>query len=77
LLTSPFRSDLDIPRVAAPMLVFHGDLDQLIPISSARELVTLTKAPVTFETIKGAGHATGLFDVDMIDGMDRFIGTAD
>jgi alpha-beta hydrolase superfamily lysophospholipase len=76
LLTSPFRSDLDMPRIAAPMLVFHGDLDQLVPISSAGELVALTKAPVTFDTTEGAGHAAGLFDNDMIDRIYRFISAA-
>lgn len=77
LLSSPFRSDLDMPRITAPILVFHGERDELVPISSARELVDLAKAPVTFDEVKGAGHASGLFDTDMIDRIERFIGAAD
>lgn len=73
LLTSPFRSDLDIGRVTAPVLILHGDQDTLIPVAQARTLATLAKAPVTFETIPGAGHAQGLFGVRMIEQMTDFI----
>jgi alpha-beta hydrolase superfamily lysophospholipase len=73
LLSSPFRSDLDIGRVTAPILIFHGDRDTLIPIAQARALAALAKAPVTFETIPGAGHAEGLMGMEMIDRMTDFI----
>jgi fermentation-respiration switch protein FrsA (DUF1100 family) len=73
LLSSPFRSDLDIGGVNAPILIFHGDADTLIPIGHGRTLAALAKAPVTFETIAGAGHAQGLFDPGMIDLIDSFL----
>lgn len=74
LLASPFRSDLDIGRVTAPILIFHGDRDTLIPIEHARILAAMAKAPTTIETIRGAGHAQGLFAPAMIDRMNSFIG---
>jgi alpha-beta hydrolase superfamily lysophospholipase len=73
LLKSPFRTDLDIGAVTAPVIVFHGDRDTLVPIASARALVALAKAEVTFEAIAGAGHNEGLFSPDMVDGIAGFI----
>lgn len=76
LLASPFRSDLDIGLVKAPILIFHGDNDTLIPITHGRALAALAKTPVTFETIAGAGHAQGLFSPAMIDEIASFIAKA-
>jgi hypothetical protein len=72
LLRSPFRSDLDIVGVTAPILIFHGDRDTLVPITSGRELAALARHDLQFEVIRGAGHSTGLFDTDMIDRIDAF-----
>jgi pimeloyl-ACP methyl ester carboxylesterase len=74
LLRSPFRSDLDIEKVTAPILILHGDRDELIPITSAQELAAAAKTKVAFETVGGAGHNSGLFAPDMIDRINRFIG---
>ena len=73
LLASPFRSDLDIALVKAPILIFHGDQDTLIPIEQGRALAALAKVPVAFETVAGAGHAEGLFRVPMIDRIASFL----
>jgi uncharacterized protein len=61
LLASPFRSDLEAGNVRAPVLIFHGGRDSLIPIAQGRALARLMKAPVAFEEIPEAGHAEGLF----------------
>jgi len=74
LLRSPLRSDLDIVNVTAPILAFHGDRDELVPVTSGRELAALAKHGLQFEVIRGAGHSQGLFDVDMIDRIDDFFG---
>jgi uncharacterized protein len=73
LLKSPFRTDLDIGAVTAPVIVFHGDRDTLVPIASARALAALAKADVTFHAIAGAGHNDGLFSPDMVDQITDFI----
>ena len=73
LLASPFRSDRVIALVKAPILIFHGDRDTLIPIKHGRALAALAKAPVTFETIAGAGHADGLFSTPMIEQTASFL----
>lgn len=73
LLASPFRSDLDIPSVKAPVLIFHGDRDTLIPIAHGQALAALAKSPVTFETVADAGHAEGLLQLPMIDRIATFL----
>jgi alpha-beta hydrolase superfamily lysophospholipase len=73
LLKSPFRSDLDIGAVTAPIIIFHGDRDTLVPIASAKALVALTKTAVAFEVITGAGHNDGLFSPGMVDKIADFI----
>jgi pimeloyl-ACP methyl ester carboxylesterase len=74
LLSSPFRSDLDIPAIKAPILITHGEQDVLVPIASARALAALAKTSVQFKVIRNAGHAVGLFQPDMIEAIDTFLG---
>lgn len=73
LLASPFRGDLDAARIKAPVLIFHGERDALIPIANGRALAALITAPVTFETVSGAGHAEGLFTVAMQEKIATFL----
>lgn len=75
LLKSPFRTDLDIGAVTAPIIIFHGDRDTLVPIASAKALVALATTDVAFEVIAGAGHNDGLFSRDMLDRIAAFIET--
>lgn len=45
-----------VSRVKAPVLFFHGDLDNIVPINLGRELFDATNAPKEFMTLPGAGH---------------------
>jgi uncharacterized protein len=45
-----------IRRIKAPVLFFHGDHDNIVPINLGRELFDATRAPKEFITIQGAGH---------------------
>jgi uncharacterized protein len=74
LLRSPFRSDLDMPRITAPVLILHGEDDTLVPVASARELAALARTKVEFEVIQGASHGDGMFASDMVERIDRFLG---
>ena len=56
LLKDQFRSDLLIGKVTAPVLVFHGDKDDTIPISFGRRLYSLIKAPKCFVHFPFGGH---------------------
>ena len=55
-----------IKNVKAPTLVVHGDLDRLIPLEAARELVR-RRANWKLEVIEGVGH------VPMMETPDRFV----
>jgi fermentation-respiration switch protein FrsA (DUF1100 family) len=45
-----------IGKVTAPVLVFHGDKDDTIPISFGRRLYSLIKAPKCFVHFPLGGH---------------------
>jgi len=56
LLRDRFRSDLAIRDVHAPVLVAHGDKDDIVPIILARRLFDLANEPKTFLCVAGGGH---------------------
>lgn len=51
----PMRSDQWLPGVKTPVLITHGDLDSLIPLTHAETLARLRSA-TQLVVIKGAGH---------------------
>jgi pimeloyl-ACP methyl ester carboxylesterase len=57
-------------KVEAPTLVVHGELDRLIPVSVARDLVR-RRPDWTLEIIEGVGH------VPMMETPDRFLEIVD
>jgi hypothetical protein len=62
LLKDQFHSDWHIANVTAPVLVFHGDKDDTIPISFGQRLYSLIKSPKCFVRFADGGH------VDLDDG---------
>ncbi len=60
LLTLPVRSRFDslarIADVHAPVMVLHGDVDDIVPIEIARRLYDAANEPKRFYTIEGASH---------------------
>jgi fermentation-respiration switch protein FrsA (DUF1100 family) len=56
LMKDQFRSDLRVAKVTAPVLVLHGDRDNIVPISSGQLLYKLITAPKRFVRIAGGGH---------------------
>ena len=56
LMQDKYRSDLKIPLVDEPLLVLHGDRDELIPHSQGRALYELHKGDKDFILIKGGYH---------------------
>jgi pimeloyl-ACP methyl ester carboxylesterase len=55
LVRYPLRTDLALPRIAAPVLLFHGDLDQVIPAASSVQLQALAPR-ARLVVVPGAGH---------------------
>jgi fermentation-respiration switch protein FrsA (DUF1100 family) len=56
LMKDQFRSDLRIGKVAAPVLVLHGDHDRVVPIALGERLYDLINAPKRFVRFPGSGH---------------------
>ncbi|MFZ0496312.1 MAG: alpha/beta hydrolase [Methylocella sp.] len=64
LMFDRFRSDLAIGDVHIPILVVHGDEDDVVPISLARRLFELANEPKTFMLVSGGKHLVlGLAEV--------------
>jgi uncharacterized protein len=55
-LGNKFNSLGKIGMVSAPILFFHGDVDEIVPYRLGRELYGAAQAPKEFVTISGAGH---------------------
>jgi uncharacterized protein len=56
LMKDQFRSDLRIGKVTAPVLVLHGDRDDVVPIALGERLYGLINAPKRFVRFPGGGH---------------------
>ena len=56
LMKDQFRSDLRVAQVKAPILVLHGDRDDVVPIASGERLFSLITGPKRFLRIAGGGH---------------------
>lgn len=46
-----------LPSVSAPLLVVHGEADEVIPVAMGRAIYAAAKAPKEIVTIPGAGHS--------------------
>src|SRR5438132_914131 len=53
LMKDQFRSDLRIGKVTAPVLVLHGDRDNIVPMALAERLYGLINAPKRFVRFPG------------------------
>ncbi|WP_292533703.1 alpha/beta fold hydrolase [Methylocystis sp.] len=56
LVRDPFRSDREIGKARAPVLILHGENDSVIPIRLARRLFDLANEPKTFLSAPGRNH---------------------
>jgi uncharacterized protein len=56
LIKDPFRSDLRVGKVTAPVLILHGESDTVVPIGFGEKLYALIASPKRFVRFPGAGH---------------------
>jgi fermentation-respiration switch protein FrsA (DUF1100 family) len=56
LMKDQFRSDLRVANVRVPVLILHGDRDNVVPIASGQMLYKLITSPKRFVRVAGAGH---------------------
>jgi fermentation-respiration switch protein FrsA (DUF1100 family) len=66
-LKDTYKSIDHIEYIDMPLLIVHGDLDQVIPIEIGRKLFESAREPKTFVTIPGAKHNDlHLYSIDSI-----------
>jgi uncharacterized protein len=68
LMKDPFRSDLRIGKVTAPLLIMHGERDRVVPFVLGQRLFALANEPKRFVRLAEAGHN----DIDAHGGMAAF-----
>ena len=68
LVTTKYDTLSKIAWVDVPVMVLHGDRDEIVPFSMSRELFDAAKGPKRFYTIEGAGHN----DTYYVGGPDYF-----
>lgn len=56
LMRDQFRSDLAIGKINSPLLVVHGDRDEVIPFEQGRALYAVAAEPKEFFAIEGGRH---------------------
>jgi fermentation-respiration switch protein FrsA (DUF1100 family) len=56
LIKDPFRSDLRVPKITAPVLILHGERDRVVPISYGETLYGMNRAPKQFVRLPQAEH---------------------
>jgi fermentation-respiration switch protein FrsA (DUF1100 family) len=66
LMKDQFRSDRRIAQVKAPVLIMHGEVDQIIPISYGERLFAMIPGPKQFVRFPGAYHV----DLDRFGGAE-------
>ncbi|NQV15186.1 alpha/beta hydrolase [bacterium] len=56
MIGNPFNSMEKLKHLHSPMLILHGDQDQVLPIEMGLALKDASQVPTRFVTIHGAGH---------------------
>jgi hypothetical protein len=75
LLKDRFDTESIIGRIRLPLLIAHGDADELIPYAQGQAVFARAPEPKQFITLQGAGHN---FPCDLIlPQLERFLGVID
>ncbi|MGH1406439.1 MAG: alpha/beta hydrolase [Rhodomicrobiaceae bacterium] len=75
-LRDRFESDRYIANIAMPLLVVHGDNDQVIPLNFGEDLFDAAVEPKEMKVIEGAGH-NDLYDFPLVAEVVRFLSQLD
>jgi len=65
-MKDPFHSDQRIVKVTAPLLVLHGERDQVVPIAIGERLFSLANEPKRFVRFPAGTHV----DLDQYGALD-------
>jgi uncharacterized protein len=73
LIRDRWDSHAVIGRVRAPILILHGERDQIVPIRFGRKLFAAAREPKLFVSIPSAGHDDVLADPKAVAGVRAFL----
>lgn len=57
LMTDRYETMTYIAQVTAPLLVLHGENDEVVPVAMGKAVFAAANEPKTLEVIAGAGHS--------------------
>jgi fermentation-respiration switch protein FrsA (DUF1100 family) len=57
LMTDRFESMAYVGRVHAPLLILHGDRDEVVPVAMGKAVFAAANEPKTLRVLEGAGHS--------------------
>jgi fermentation-respiration switch protein FrsA (DUF1100 family) len=55
-LSTQYNTVEKVQRVKSPLLILHGDQDEVVPFAQGRKVFSAAGEPKRFYTIRGAGH---------------------
>jgi fermentation-respiration switch protein FrsA (DUF1100 family) len=76
-IEDPYDSLSRIDRIGAPLLIIHGEQDQIVPANQGRRLLAAARAPKQGVFLPGAGHNDLYYyrsDEIVIAFLERFFG---
>lgn len=71
LVRDPFDSLSKLPQIHCPILILHGDKDEVIPFVHGQKLAVNASEPMRFIPVHGAGHLN-IPDAIIIKSMNEF-----
>jgi uncharacterized protein len=72
LITDQYNVERDISAVTAPLLILHGEQDEVIPADMGRRVYRAANDPKRIELVRGGGH-NNLFDHGAWERMRDFL----
>lgn len=77
ILKYHFRTDQYLTKVEAPIFLFHGDEDLVIPYESSTRLNAEYPAKTTLYTLRGQGHSGVTFNKDYLERLEHLLNELD
>ena len=77
LLRTSFDSEARIDSIDAPLLMVHGENDDIVPLDMGRRLFAAAKAPKEFSKVEEAGHNDVYLRTEFIAALTAFMDSLD
>jgi fermentation-respiration switch protein FrsA (DUF1100 family) len=75
LLRTSFDSESKIARIDTPLLMIHGQNDDIVPLDMGRKLFAAAEEPKEFSQVEGAGHNDVYLREEFTDTLKSFLNT--